>query len=250
VLDAIKQQIYVYKIDSLIAGHEKPFMILGRPFNKNRGRYITDDMMMRTVIIDKSYNSVDLKISSLNHNRMLFNKYRNDFSVRDSFGFYPKTTEDIPPVMLGQVVDGCINISTDNRYLAFNGLTTDYLTVYDTSGQMIAATIGPGELDVSYRTEKAGNGQRIIPSPGHEGYTGRAQMNKKSLFVLYDGRDIKKRRGINVSDLFKFTPHLHPEIRYKLDLPVCDFDIDWHSKRVYALRYEEGTPVELVIYQL
>jgi hypothetical protein len=181
---------------------------------------------------------------------MLFNKYRNDFSVRDSFGFYPKTTEDIPPAMLGQVVDGCINISTDNRYLVFNGLTTDYLAVYDTSGQMITATIGPGELDVSYRTEKAGNGQRIIPSPDHEGYAGRVQMNKESLFVLYDGRDIKKRRGVNVSDLFKFTSHLSPQIRYKLDLPVCDFDIDWYSKRVYALRYTQGAPVELVIYQL
>jgi len=248
ITDIIKQQIFVYKADSLIAGNEKPFKIIGKPFNGYHGSSINEDRLMRSVIIDKSYNIVDTRASATNNSRMLLNKYRSDLSVRDSFGLYPKTTDDILPQMLSRVLDGCLGISTDNKYLVFSGLTTDYLSVYDTSGKMIASTIGPGELDVSYKTEKAGNGERIIPLSGHNGYAGKAKINKGSIYILYDGKD-RESRDEHVSDLFQFTSQLKPETRYKLSTPVFDYDIDWRTKRLYGLRME-GSTHQLVIFQL
>lgn len=248
ITDVIKQQIVVYKADSLIAGNERPFKIIGKPFYGYHGLSINEDRLMRSVIIDKSYNIVDTRASASNHSRMLLNKYRSDLSVRDSFGFYPKTTDDIPPQMLSRVLDGCLGISTDNKYLIFSGLTTDYLSVYDTSGKIIASTIGPGELGVSYKTEKAGNGERIIPLLGHNGYACKAKINKGSIYALYDGKD-RKSRDEHAYDLLQFTSQLHPETRYKLNLPVFDFDIDWRTKRLYGLRMEGSTP-QLVIFQL
>lgn len=248
ITDMIKQQIIVYKADSLIAGNERPYKIIGKPFNGYHGRSINANRLMRSVIIDNSYNFVDTRASGTNNSRMLLNKYRNDLSVRDSFGFYPKTTDEIPPYMLSQVLDGCLSISDDNKFLVFNGLTTDYLSVYDTSGKMIASAIGPGELDVSYKIEKAGNGERILPSSGHNGYAGRAQINNGSIYVLYDGKDSKS-NDEHASDLLQFTSQLNPEIRYKLNLPVFDFQIDWRNKRLYGLRREGSTP-QMVIFQL
>jgi hypothetical protein len=247
IMDVIKQQINVYKADSLIAGNEKPFKTIGNPFTGYRGININNNRLMRSVILDDSYNFIDVRGSGTNHSGMLLNKYRNDLSVRDSFGFYPKTTEDIPPHLLPQVLDGCLSISSDNKYLVFNSLTTDYLSVFDTSGKMVASAIGPGELDVSYKLEKAGNGERIIPSSGRNGYAGRAQINKGSIYVLYDGKD--RKHGEHVTDLFEFTIQLHPETRYKLNTPIFDFQINPSTKRLYGLRTEGSSP-QIVIFQL
>ncbi len=248
ITDMLKQQIFVYKADSLIAGNDIPFKIIGKPFYGYHGANMNKDRLMRSVIIDNSYTIVDTRTSGSNNSRMLLNKYDSDLSVRDSFGFYPKTTEDIPPFMLGQLLNGCISISDDNKYLVFNGLTTDYLSVYDTSGKFIASAIGPGEVDVSYKTGKAGNGEQIIASSGHNGYDSRAQIIKGSIFVLYDGKD-SRIDDEHTPYLFQFSTQLTPEIRYKLNLPVFDFQIDWRTKRLYGLRREGSTP-QMVIFQL
>ena len=145
------------------------------------------------------------------------------------------------------MLDGCLSISSDNKYLVFNSLTTDYLSVFDTSGKMVASAIGPGELDVSYKLEKAGNGERIIPSSGRNGYAGRAQINKGSIYVLYDGKD--RKHGEHLTDLFEFTIQLHPETRYKLNTPIFDFQINPSTKRLYGLRTEGSSP-QIVIFQL
>jgi hypothetical protein len=247
IMDVIRQQINIYKADSLIAGNEKPFKVIGKPFSGYHGLSINEDRLMRSVIIDNQYHFVDVRGSATNHSRMLLNKYRSDLSVTDSFGFYPKTTEDIAPHLLPQILDGCLSISSDNKHVVFNSLTTDYLSVYDTSGKMIASAIGPGELDVSYKLEKAGKGERIIPSSGRNGYAGRAQINKSSIYVLYDGKD--RKHGEHVSDLFEFSTQLQPQTRYKLDTPIFDFQIDWRTKRLYGLRTEGPTP-QMVIFQL
>lgn len=248
ITDVVKQQIIVYNADSLIAGNEKPYKIIGKPFTGYHGMTINEDRLMRSVVIDDSYSIVDTRASALNHSRILFNKYRNDLSVKDSFGLYPKTTDEIPPQMLSRAIDGCLGISADNRYLVFSGLTTDYLSVYDTSGKMIASAIGPGALDVSYKIEKANSGERIIPSSGHNGYAGAAKINKGSIYILYDGKDSKS-HDEHASDLLQFSNQLHPEIRYKLNIPVFDYAIDWRTKRLYGLRMEGSTP-KLVIFQL
>lgn len=247
ITDMIKQQIVVYKADSLIAGIETPFKIIGKPFNGYHGSNVNDNRLMRSVIVNDAYNIVDTRTSGTNHSRMLLNKYRSDLSVKDSFGFYPQTTEDIPPYMLGEVLNGCLSISDDSKLLVFNGVTTDYLAVFDTSGKTIASTIGPTELDVNYKIEKAGNGERIIPPSRRYGYGGRAQIGKDSIFVLYVGKDFKD--GAETSDLFQFTTRLIPGIRYKLNLPVFDFQIDWRTRRLYGLRRDGSTP-QMVIYQL
>lgn len=248
ITDVIKQQIVVYKADSLIAGNETPFKIIGKPFNGYQAVNINQNRLTRSVIIDNLYNIVDTRTTASNHSRMLLNKYSSDFSAIDSFGLYPKTTDDIPPLMLGRVLDGCLGISTDNKYLVFSGLTTDYLSVYDTSGKMIASAIGPGELDVSYKTEKAGNGERIIPLSGHNGYACKPRINKGSIYALYDGKD-RKSRDEHASELLQFNSQLDPETRYKLNIPVFDFEIDWRTKRLYGIR-TEGSTSQLVIFQL
>lgn len=247
ITDILKQQISIFKADSLIAGNDRPFKIIGKPFYGYHSASINEDRLMRSVIIDKSYTIVDMRLSALNHSRTLLNKYRSDLSIRDSFGVYPQTTEAIPTHMLAQVLDGCLSISSDNKYLAFTGLTTDFISVYDTSGKMIASAIGPGELDVSYKIEKGGNGERVIPSSGRYGYGGRAKLNKGSVYVLYNGND-RKTHGEEVTDLFQFTSQLNPDIRYKLNIPVYDFDIDWRTNRIYGLRMERSAP-QLVIFQ-
>nr|WP_294991348.1 BF3164 family lipoprotein [uncultured Sediminibacterium sp.] len=248
ITDIIKQQIMIYKADSLIAGNEAPIKIIGRPFHGYQAPTINQDKLMRSLIIDKSYNIVDTRSSGSNNSRMLLNKYRSDLSVRDSFGFYPKTTENILPYRLGQVLDGCLSISTDNKYIVFSGLTTDYLSVYDTSGQMIASAIGPGELDISYNIEKVSKGERIIPSSGRNSYAGKAKMNKGSIYILYDGKNSKS-SDEHASDLLQFSSQLNPEVRYKLNVPVFDFEIDWRRKLLYGLR-KEGAVSQLVIFKL
>lgn len=248
ITDIVKQQIVVYKADSLIAGNEKPFKIIGMPFYGYHGRLVTDNRLMRSVVINNAYDFIDTRGSSTNHSRMLLNKYRNDLSIIDSFGFYPKTTDDISPQMLDQVLNGCLSISDDNQYLVFNGLTTDYLAVYDTSGKLISSTIGPGELNVSYQVETIGKGERIIPMSGHRGYGSRAQASKNSIYLLYDGKD-SKIHDSHTANLFRFNTALKPEVRYKFDIPIFDFQIDWRTKILYGLR-REGSTNQMVIYQL
>lgn len=248
ITDIIKQQILVYKADSLIAGNEKPFKIIGKPFTGYHGRSVNADRLMRSVIINDSYHFIDTRASALNHSRMLLNKYRSDLSVADSFGFYPKTAEDIAPHMLSQVFDGCLNISDNNKYIVFNGLTTDYLAVYDTSGKMIASAVGPGELNAEYKIEKGGVGERVVSLSKHKGYGARGQIVRDSIYVLYDGKD-NRSNDEHVSDLFQFNTQLTPGIRYKLNLPIFDFQIDWRTKRLYGLRRQGSTP-QMVIYQL
>lgn len=248
ITDILKQQIFVYKLDSLISGNENPFKIIGKPFNAYKGLSINEDRLMRSVVIDNSYNIVDMRLSALNHSRILFNKYRNDLSLRDSFGVYPQTTDEIPIHMLGQVLDGCLSISTDNKHLVFTGLTTNYLSVYDTSGKMIASAIGPRELDVRFKVEKIGGSERIITSSGRHGYGGRAKIDKGTVYVLYNGNDMKT-HDEHVANLFQFNTQLHPKVRYKLSIPIYDFEIDWYTKRLYGLRMN-GSASELVIFQL
>jgi hypothetical protein len=248
ITDIVKQQINVYKVDSLIAGNGKPSKIIGKPFLGYQSVNINQDRLTRSVIINKSYDIVDTRTSALNNKRMLLNKYRSDFSVRDSFGLYPPTMEATPPDMLGRVLDGCLGISTDDKCLVFTGLTTDYLSVYDTSGKLIASAIGPGELDVSYKIEKAGEGERIIPLSGHFGYACKTRIDRSSIYALYNGKD-RKSRDEHASDLLQFDKQLHPETRYKLNTAVFDFDIDWRTKRLYGLR-REGSTNQIVIYQL
>lgn len=248
ITDILKQQIIIYKADSLIEGNEKPFKIIGKPFHGYQGISLNENSLMRSVITDNSHNIVDIRLSALNHSRMLFNKYRSDLSVRDSFGVYPQTTEEIPTQMLSQVLDGCLSLSTDNKHLVFTGLTTDYLSVYDTSGKMIASAIGPGELDANYKIQKIGGGERVIPSSGRYGYGGKAKIDKGVIYVLYNGKDMKT-HGEHVTDLFQFTYKLKPTIRYKLNIPIYDFEIDWRTKRLYGLRME-GSTSQLVIFQL
>lgn len=249
ILDAIKQQLIVYKADSLIAGVEKPFKIIGNPFHGYHGIPINGNMLMRSVIINDLYNIIDVRVSESNQSKMLLNKYGSDLSLQDSFGFYPKTTDDnISPQMLSSVLSGCLSITDNNKYLVFSGITTDYLAVYDTSGKMIGSAIGPGELDVNYKVEKAGSGERIIPLSDHYAYASRTKMNKGLLYALYNGKS-RKNRVENSSDLLLFTRQLHPEIRYKLNLPIFDFDIDWQTKTLYGLR-RDGATNQLVIYQL
>ena len=112
ITDVQKQQIIVYKADSLIGGNERPFKIIGKPFSGRLGFSSNENRLSRTVVIDESYNFVDVRLSALNHSRMLFNKYRSDFSVRDSFGVYPQTTDEVPTHLLGQVLAGCVNLSS------------------------------------------------------------------------------------------------------------------------------------------
>lgn len=251
ITDVQKQQIFVYKADSLIEGNEKPFRIIGKPFSGRISFSNNDNRMSRAVVIDESYNFVDIRQSALNDSRMLFNKYHNDFSVRDSFGVYPKTTEEVPVHLLSQVLIGCLYGSTDNKYLVFTGLSTDYLSVYDTSGKMIASAIGPGALDVSYKIQKKGDGERIIPSSGRYGYGGYARINKGAIYTLYNGKSMNTSgpASYHSTDLFQFTYKLKPTTRYKLDIPIYGFEIDWRTNRLYGLNMEGSTP-QLVIFQL
>ena len=88
----------------------------------------------------------------------------------------------------------------------------------------------------------------VIPSSGRYGYGGRARINNGNIYVLYNGKDMKT-HGEEVTDLFQFTYKLNPAIRYKLNIPIHDFEIDWRTKRLYGLRMEGSTP-QLVIFQL
>lgn len=113
---------------------------------------------------------------------------------------------------------------------------------------MIASAIGPGELDANYKIQKIGGGERVIPSSGRYGYGGKAKIDKGVIYVLYNGKDMKT-HGEHVTDLFQFTYKLKPTIRYKLNIPIYDFEIDWRTKRLYGLRME-GSTSQLVIFQL
>lgn len=250
ITDVVKQQIIVYKADSLIAGNETPFKILGRLFDVNQAPTfdIKKDRLVRTIVTDSSYNLIDTRVSQSNYSQMLFNKYRSDLSVRDSFGYYPKTEQNTLPNMIGQVLDGCIGLSTDIRYLVYSSLTTDYLSVYDTSGKIIASAIGPGDFDVSYKKERIGSAERVVPMSIHKGYLGSAEINDGFVYALYDGKD-SRNNDEHTSELFQFSIQLHPEIRYKLKIPVFDFEIDWNTGRLYGLR-KEGLISQLVIYKL
>jgi len=251
ITDVQKQQIMVYKADSLIGGNERPFKIIGKPFSGRISFSSNENRMSRAVVIDKSYNFVDIRQSALNDSRLLFNKYRSDFSVRDSFGLYPQTTEEVPVHLLSQVLIGCLYGSSDNKYLVFTGLSTDYLSVYDTSGKMIASAIGPGELDVSYKIQKKGDGERIIPSSGHYGYGGYARIKNGAIYTLYNGKSMNTSgpSSYHSTDLFQFTYKLNPTTRYKLEIPIYSFEIDWRTKRLYGLSMEGLTP-QLVFFQL
>lgn len=251
ITDAQKQQIIVYKVDSLIAGNEKPFKIIGKPFSGRISFSINDNRLARAVVLDTSYNFVDIRQSALNDSRMLFNKYRSDFSVSDSFGLYPPTTEEVPAHLLSQVLIGCLSGSTDNKYLVYTALSADYLSVYDSNGKKIASAIGPGELDVSYKIQRKGDGERIIPSSGRYGYGGNARINNGAIYALYNGKSMKTSgpASYHSTELFQFTYKLNPTIRYKLDIPISGFDIDWRTKRLYGIRKDGETP-QLVIFQL
>lgn len=251
ITDVQKQQIMVYKVDSLIVGNERPFKIIGKSFSGRISFSTNDNRIGRAVIIDDSYNFVDIRQSALNDSRMLFNKYRIDFSVRDSFGLYPQTTEEVPAHLLNQVLIGCLYGSTDSKYLVFTGLATDYLSVYDTSGKMIASAIGPGGLDISYKIQKMGGGERVIPSSGHYGYGGNARINKGAIYTLYNGKSTSTSgpSSYHSTELFQFTYKLNPTTRYKLDIPIYDFEIDWRTKRLYGIN-KAGEIPQLVIFQL
>lgn len=251
ITDVQKQQILVYKVDSLMKGNERPYKVIGKSFSGRTSFSTNDNRIGRAVVIDDSYNFIDIRQSALNESRMLFNKYRSDFSLRDSFGIYPQTTEEVSPQLLSQVFMGCLYGSVDSKYLVFSGLATDYITIYDTSGKMIASAIGPGGLNSNYKIEKKEAGEKLTPSTGYYGYGGNARINKGLIYTLYNGKSINTSgpASYHSSDLFQFTYNLNPITRYKLDIPIYDFEIDWRTNRIYGLNREAAT-AQLVVFQL
>lgn len=248
ILDASRRQIFIYKADSLIAGNDRPFKIIGNKFNEKVTVTAYENIMYRATVINNSYDFIDTRMNLPNTARLQFNKYRNDFSIKDSFGVYPKTEIELQPEALAMFLDGCLGLSTNNKYTVLSCLNTDYLAVYDTSGEKIASGYGPNELEVNDKPEKTESAERTVPLSNHKGYGGMARMNKSSIYVLYDGKNSRS-SDFHSSELLRFSTRLQPETRYKLNVPVYSLDIDWRAKRVYGLRKEDTTS-KFVIFSL
>ena len=77
-------------------------------------------------------------------------------------------------------------------------------------------------------------------------------LGNNMIYVLFDGKNTSE-QGFHQDELFLFNYKLEPLIRFKLNIPIYAFDIDWEKNILYGLTLEspeEGNEVAVVKYDL
>ncbi|MEC7752702.1 BF3164 family lipoprotein [Roseivirga sp. UBA1976] len=243
--DMIQKRIDVYDLEKTIG--EKSLM----PKNTIE----LDSLQTYYPKIDRKGHVIDL-ISSLsgNEENRLYKLSLEDAAIIKEGGFYPEI--DYPqqsPQFKSQVFMAFMNTDPEAEYFALAHAYTDYLELYDSDFNLISSARGPELFDPLLETKSVGGGGSMVAplKDSRDAYT-YPVLGNNMIYVLFDGKNTSE-QGFHQDELFLFNYKLEPLIRFKLNIPIYAFDIDWEKNILYGLTLEspeDGNEVAVVKYDL
>lgn len=205
--------------------------------------------------IDKNGDVIDLVGSfSGNENNRLYRLRVEDNSISKLGGFYPDI--DYPeqsPKYKSQVFMAFMNTDSETEHFALAHAYTDYLELYDSNLNLVSSIRGPELFDPLLKASSVGGGGTMVaPTKNARDAYSYPVLGNNMIYVLFDGQSTTE-PGFHQDELFLFNYKLEPLIRFELDIPIYNFDIDWENNILYGLTLEspvEGNEVAVVKYDL
>lgn len=238
--DPIKKRIYVYSMDSVMAGKSgfwPSFDIDLRKVGMEKPMVMQDGFL---IDFRKSYRADD----DFAYNLIDFNGV-----IIDTVGQYPKTQKEITPFQKSEAFVGYFNVSERQEFIIRSYLFSDRLEKLDFKGNVIKSYTGPLQMEPQFVTDDLGGGSSIIkPIKGSlTGFKGQAIIGEENIYVLFDGKEFY-RDDEEGNLLFHFDTDLNLHEVIYLDQSIVSFDIDWVNKTLIGFSWNvEGG---LVKYQL
>lgn len=234
VSDLYKKKIFAYAIDSILSVSSSSLPVTSINM---RTEYLSIPVVInQNKIVDIRPNLGEKQIA-------LFNFYNKKGEFVFFRGTYPPIDKIYQPYQLMDVFAAGLNLSENGSRLILNYYNSDYIDLYDTTGELIKRVQGPDTFYPELTSKSVGGGMiTTTTKKARRAYRSIAKMDK-DIFLLYDG-GLASREGYHVNRLFRFDQNLVPLQAYQLETPIFNFDIDWKSGLIYGLTHEiEGSIV-------
>lgn len=243
VSDIVKSRIFGYAIDSILKRTAKCTPV---SISRLRNKDLSPLQLTRPVISQNFKGFIDINSNHVETVSDPFCFFDSSGKLLRSAGTYPHHDESYKPYLLSNIFDGAINLSGNNK-LIYTYFNTDVIDVYDSTGILLNRIHGPDKFWPKFKIRKVGKGEMVIPDKmAKSAYMAQSRMNNKSLFALYSGLEIRQ-NNYHCVELFELSDKLIPQIRYTLDQPIFDFDINWTTKTIYGLSHQGGN--KIIIYK-
>jgi hypothetical protein len=174
-------------------------------------------------IIERHQNSAGSPVS-------VFDIYSSNGKLLQSTGSFPQVTPVFDARSQAGLYYGMVSASDKGDEMLYHCISSQLICLYDRTGNILAALVG-------YPGNHPNNTDTVEKRPGWQkiGYTGRfARMNAKEVFVL-NTYPKSKAGEVSFSNMYIFNKKLRPQARYMLDPGILVFDIDWKTRRIFAL---------------
>jgi hypothetical protein len=156
-----------------------------------------------------------------------------------TFGAYPENS-GVSKNSYAQVLKSHIVVDSDNRRVALFYQYTDLIEIYDVdSGERIARRHGPDGFYPKFKEVSTGNIVRAHPVTGARcAYFGCIERGGL-IWASYGGHYFEG--SDPVIYIYAFDWAGNPKMMFKLDHPICAFDVDVDNRIIYTSVEEKET---------
>lgn len=167
--------------------------------------------------------------------RMVFQN--KDGNIIKAIGNYDIYNNNEKNIWLTQIYNGKIAYNNKTNQFAIFDRLTDKIEFYN-DYKLEKILSGPDLFTEEYKIISVGNGYALAhyKDKTHIAYEHIA-FNSEYILALYSGETFHD-DGINHNTIIKFDWEGNPIKVFKLDTPICAFDIDWDNEIIYGLNVD------------
>lgn len=237
--DTYKKKIFVYAVDDIVTPGKTPIAIADITLKSNA---FNRPLIFNNKYIADLHDNYDEKAGGV------LNVYNPSGDFLYLSDIYPVVDKKIDRMEQNFAFLSTVNTSRDGTALIMSYLHTDFISIYSNKGKLLKRVHGPDIFEPEIKNVSImGGTMGQFTENTIKAFTGKPQMDKNDVLVLYDGKKVSS--DYHVNTLLNFTSKLTPKTIYKLDKPVFTLDIDWNTRTAYCLS-QQVNGYNLVKYQV
>ena len=229
VYATLEKEVAIYHIDSVLAQAKPlPDQTITLATKTPRMPLILD----QDLLVDERFNFQKDSLYRLNF-------YNGNGQLINAAGSFPEQDKYNEPLHMTEAYKSFLD--AENGKVVMAHAYTDRLEVYDYDGNLINAVTGPDSFEPLLSQREVGGGVMMAPTKDtRRGYSF-VDVGPSGIMAFYSGKLNSKERN-NKDQLILFTADAKPIKRFKLDVPVLHFSVDWSSNTIYGVtdEYERG----------